>query len=205
VQDLERVALASASPRRRELLASIGLEVAIIVSSYDEAPLPSCTPRETALVHARGKVEGAFPSPLLTIGADTVVDLDGRTLGKPRDDADAAATLRALSGREHLVHTAFALRDPAGRIAAHEVVTTAVRFAPLDDAQIAAYVASGDGRDKAGSYGIQGFAATLVERIDGDYFTVVGFPLAAFARTVAGLGYRLVPPAHQPAPTGVPA
>jgi len=138
-------------------------------------------------------VAGAEPSPHLTIGADTVVDLDGRTLGKPRDDAEGRAMLAALSGRSHQVHTAFALRDPAGAIPVVEAVSTRVRFATLDPATIDAYVASGDGRDKAGSYGIQGFAATLVERIDGDYFTVVGFPLAAFARAIARLGYRLLP------------
>jgi septum formation protein len=187
------VGLASASPRRRELLLSLGLDVVIIPSSYDETPLPGRSPIETALVHARGKVEAAEPSGLLTIGADTVVDLDGRALGKPRDDAGAREMLSALSGRSHEVHTAFALRDPAGSIVLVEVVSTRVRFAELDDATIEAYVASGDGRDKAGSYGIQGFAATLVERIDGDYFTVVGFPLAAFARAVARLGYSLLP------------
>jgi septum formation protein len=187
------VGLASASPRRRELLLSLGLDVVIIPSSYDETPLPGRSPIETALVHARGKVEGAEPSGLLAIGADTVVDLDGRALGKPRDDAQAREMLAALSGRSHEVHTAFALRDPAGSIAVVEAVSTRVRFAVLDNATIEAYVASGDGRDKAGSYGIQGFAATLVERIDGDYFAVVGFPLAAFARAVARLGYSLLP------------
>jgi len=181
------------SPRRRSLLASLGLDVEIIPTSYDEAPLPGRSPIETALIHARGKVAGAQPSSYLTIGADTVVDLDGRVLGKPANDEDARTMLSALSGRSHEVHTAFALRDPSGAIPVVEAVTTRVRFATLDAATIAAYVASGDGRDKAGSYGIQGFAATLVERIDGDYFTVVGFPLAAFARAVAGLGYRLLP------------
>ena len=185
--------LASASPRRRELLLSLGLDVVIIPSAYDEAPLPGRSPIETALVHARGKVAAAAPKALLTIGADTVVDLDGRTLGKPRDDADARAMLEALSGRSHEVHTAFALRDATGGIPVVEAVSTRVRFAALDRATIDAYVASGDGRDKAGSYGIQGFAATLVERIDGDYFTVVGFPLAAFARSIARLGFRLRP------------
>jgi septum formation protein len=175
------------------LLSSLGLDVDIIPTSYDEAPLPGRSPLETALVHARGKVEGARPSAHLTIGADTVVDLDGRALGKPRDDADARAMLAALSGRSHQVHTAFALRDPSGCVAAVEAVSTRVRFAALDAATIDAYVAGGDGRDKAGAYGIQGFAATLVERIDGDYFTVVGFPLAAFARALPRLGYRLVP------------
>lgn len=187
------MALASASPRRRELLSSLGLEVDVIPTAYDESPLPGRSPLETALVHARGKVERAQPSPYLTIGADTVVDLDGRTLGKPRNDDEARAMLGELSGRSHQVHTAFALRDPAGQLAAVEAVSTRVRFAELDEATIAEYIASGDGRDKAGSYGIQGFAATLVERIDGDYFTVVGFPLAAFARALPALGFRLVP------------
>lgn len=181
------------------MLLSLGLDVDIIPTSYDESPLPGRSPIEAALVHARGKAEGARPSPHLTIGADTVVDLDGRTLGKPRDDDDARAMLTALSGRSHQVHTAFALRDPAGRIALVEAVSTRVRFATLSAATIDAYVASGDGRDKAGSYGIQGFAATLVERIDGDYFTVVGFPLAAFARAVNRLGFCLLPRRRVPA------
>jgi septum formation protein len=175
------------------LLLSLGLDVELIPTSYDEVPLTGRSPIETALAHARGKVVGAAPSAHLTIGADTVVDLDGRALGKPRDDAEAREMLAELSGRSHDVHTAYALREPGGRIALVEAVSTRVRFAALDDALIEAYVASGDGRDKAGSYGIQGFAATLVERIDGDYFTVVGFPLAAFARAIARLGYRLLP------------
>ena len=194
--------LASASPRRRELLLSLGLDVELIPASYDEVPLAGRSPIETALIHARGKVAGAAPSPHLTIGADTVVDLDGQALGKPRDDGDAREMLAALSGRSHQVHTAFALRDPAGTIAVVEAVSTRVRFAELDRATIDAYVATGDGRDKAGSYGIQGFAATLVERIDGDYFTVVGFPLAAFARAVGRLGFRLLP---RPSLAGNPA
>ncbi len=156
-------------------------------------PLIDRSPIETALLHARGKVEGAAPSPHVTVGSDTVVDIDGRTLGKPRDDDDARAMLAALSGRSHEVHTAFALRDPDGRVAVVESVTTRVRFFALDDEQIERYVRSGDGRDKAGSYGIQGFGATLVERIDGDYFTVVGFPLAAFARALPRVGFRLTP------------
>lgn len=196
---LESVVLASASPRRRELLASLGLALEIIGSSYVEGPLAGCSPIETALAHARGKVEGAAARPGLTIGADTVVDLDGRALGKPADDADARAMLTALSGRAHAVHTAFALRDGTGAVRHLEAVTTTVRFRVLDPETIADYVASGDPRDKAGAYGIQGFAATLVERIDGDYFTVVGFPLGAFARALPGLGYRLAPRIAVPA------
>lgn len=196
---LESVVLASASPRRRELLASLGIAVEIVDSSYTEDPLPGRSPLETAVAHARGKVEGAEPRPLLTIAADTVVDLDGQALGKPRDDAEARSMLGALSGREHRVHTAYALRDAAGTVRHVEAVSTAVRFRTLDPATIEAYVASGDPRDKAGAYGIQGFAATLVERITGDYFTVVGFPLSAFAHALPALGYRLLPRIGVPA------
>lgn len=162
-------------------------------SAYDETLLPGRKPAEIAAIHARGKVEGAPQTGTLTIGADTVVDLDGEALGKPVDEPDSRRMIAALSGRDHLVHTAFALRDAAGLVRLVETVTTRVRFAELDPETIDAYVASDDGVDKAGSYGIQGFAATLVERVDGDYFTVVGFPLAAFARALPALGYRLLP------------
>lgn len=190
---LETVALASASPRRRELLASLGLRVTVIASAYDERPLPGVGPAETALRHARGKASGATPSEQLIVAADTVVDLDGEALGKPADVREARAMLRRLSGRWHVVHTAFALRDDRSGASFDQTVSTRVRFAELDEVTVDAYAASGDGLDKAGGYGIQGFAATLVERIDGDYFTVVGFPLAAFAAALPRLGYRISP------------
>ncbi len=193
VAPLEAVALASASPRRRELLASLGLRVTVIPSAYDEKPLPGLDPAETALRHARGKASGATPSDQLVIAADTVVDVDGEALGKPAGTEEARAMLRRLSGRWHAVHTAFALRDDRNGATFDQTVSTRVRFADLDEVTIDAYAASGDGMDKAGAYGIQGFAATLVERIDGDYFTVVGFPLAAFAAALPQLGYRLYP------------
>jgi septum formation protein len=183
------------------LLASLGLRVAVVPSRYDEIPLPGVAPAETALRHARGKAAAAEPSIALIVAADTVVDVDGELLGKPRDAAEGCAMLRRLSGRRHLVHTAFALRDDRTTARYDEVVSTEVQFAGLSDALIALYVAGGDGRDKAGGYGIQGFAATLVERIDGDYFTVVGFPLAAFARALPRMGCFLAPvPVAVPAP-----
>ena len=172
----------------------MGLRVTVIPSAYDEAPLPGVDPAEIALVHARGKVAAAAPSGALIVAADTVVDLDGTVLGKPGDVAEARGMLRRLAGRWHVVHTAFALRDDRTAARWFEVVSTRVRFADLDEARIDAYAATGDGLDKAGAYGIQGFAATLVERIDGDYFTVVGFPLAAFAAALPRIGYRLRPP-----------
>jgi septum formation protein len=191
---LETVALASASPRRRELLASLGLRVVVVPSAYEEAPLPDLAPAELALRHARAKATGAAPSDHLIVAADTVVDVDGEALGKPADVAEARDMLRRLSGRWHVVHTAFALRDDRAASPHAEVVSTRVRFADLDEETIGAYAASGDGLDKAGAYGIQGFAATLVERIEGDYFTVVGFPLARFAQALPLVGYRLHPP-----------
>ena len=193
------VALASASPRRRELLASLGLHVRVVPSGYDETPLPHLTPVELALRHARGKAAAAEPSDDLIVAGDTTVDVDGEALDKPRDVAEAAAMLRRLSGRWHVVHTAFALRNDRTSASLAEVVSTRVRFADLDEETLAAYAASGDGLDKAGAYGIQGFAATLVERIDGDYFTVVGFPLAAFAAALPRVGYKLQP-THAKAP-----
>lgn len=126
--------------------------------------------------------------PGLIVAADTVVDVDGTALGKPRDEADGRAMLRLLSGREHQVHTAFCLRTLDGRTFEHTETTT-VRFFPLSDDEIEDYLATGDGADKAGSYGIQGPGAQLVERIDGDFYTVMGFPLAAFIRSLPKLGW----------------
>jgi len=193
LESLQSVALASASPRRRELLASVGLRVAVVPSAYDERPIAGISPLDLALTHARGKAAGAAPSDDLIIAADTVVDLDGRALGKPADMAEAAAMLRSLSGRWHAVHTAFALRNDRTAASYTEAVSTRVRFAELSDEAIRSYAATGDGLDKAGAYGIQGFAATLIERIDGDYFTVVGFPLSAFAHALPQVGYVLNP------------
>lgn len=167
--------------------------MAVVASSYDEAPIPGLDPAELALVHARGKAAGAAGSSRLIVAADTVVDVDGEALGKPATEAEAVAMLTRLAGRWHQVHTAFVLRNDVTARSHGENVTARVKFADLDSNTIAAYAASGDGMDKAGAYGIQGFAATLVERIEGDYFTVVGFPLAAFARALPSVGYRLLP------------
>jgi septum formation protein len=182
------------------LLASLGLHVTVVASTYVEEPVAGIAPAELAVLHARGKAAGAVPDDRLIVAADTVVDIDGEALGKPADTAAAIAMLTRLAGRWHTVHTAFALRDDVTGVSLLETVSTRVKFAELDNVTIAAYAASGDGMDKAGAYGIQGFAATLVERIDGDYFTVVGFPVAAFARALPRIGYSLLP-----GTAGVPA
>ncbi len=192
---LDRVVLASASPRRLELLCALGLDVAVVPSGYDEPDDPAATPAELAARHARAKALDVRRTlgeqdARLIVAADTVVDRDGIALNKPADHADAARMLRALSGREHLVHTAFALSLP-GHAPIERSSSTRVRFYALEDGEIADYVATGEPMDKAGAYGIQGRAASLVEAIDGDFYTVMGFPLARFVRTLRELGFSL--------------
>ncbi|HEY1682286.1 MAG TPA: Maf family protein [Candidatus Tumulicola sp.] len=189
---LKRIVLASASPRRLALLRSLGLDVETAVSGYGEPPL-DLAPAGLAAAHADAKLDAvtatfdAFATPI--VAADTVVDVDGEAWGKPADAAEATRMLRVLSGREHEVHTAFALA--AGERRVLETSSTRVRFYDLSDAEIREYVESGEPFDKAGAYGIQGRAAALVERVDGDFYTVVGFPLARFVRALRGLGFSL--------------
>ena len=188
--------LASISPRRRELLASLGVEVDVVPSDYNEVDMPELPPIELARTHARGKLRNVrerYPERLV-VAADTVVDLDGAPLNKPRDAADATAMLQALAGRPHLVHTAFAVTVNGDVI--ERTGTTEVRFWPLSHDEIAEYVATGDSMDKAGAYGIQGRGAALVQRIDGDFYTVMGFPLGLFVRTLRERGVHLGVSAH---------
>ena len=174
--------LASASPRRRELLALAGIDFKIHVTDIDESVDPAWSAAEAALAIAQKKAAKAaqdYPNSCV-IAADTIVEIDGILLGKPEDEADAARMLRLLSGREHNVVTGVCLRlGEAVRVFSK---TTRVRFYPLGDEEIAAYVRSGEPVDKAGAYGIQGHGALLVEGIKGDYFNVVGLPLARLVR-----------------------
>jgi septum formation protein len=175
-----------------QLLRSLGLQVETVVSGYGE-PQIDCAPIELAAAHARAKLEAVARSlasdvpPI--VAADTVVDVDGAAWGKPSNAREAESMLRTLSGREHVVHTAFALA--AAGTTTVETSSTRVGFYRLSDDEIAEYVASGEPFDKAGAYGIQGRAAALVERVDGDFYTVVGFPLARFVRSLRRLGFSL--------------
>ena len=193
MRELSTVVLASVSPRRLELLASLGLRVEVVRSGYEESEIAGYLPEMVAAAHARGKASDVLAKREIgiVIGADTVVDLDGQTLGKPKDRADAARMLRALSGRDHLVHTAVYVGDAATGAAFEHTSTARVRFYRLDDRAIAEYAAGPEVLDKAGAYGIQARGALLVERIEGDFYTVMGFPLAAFARALPQLGYRI--------------
>ena len=179
----DRLVLASASPRRRELLERIGVAFEVRPADLDETPRageePSTLARRLAADKARAvaaDADGAW-----VLGADTVVDLDGVTFGKPSDDLDAGRMLRALAGRTHRVHTGVAVSRPDGSLLT-EVVTTSVTFAELSDELIAWYVATGEPADKAGAYGLQGIGAALVERIDGSVSNVLGLPLTTVRR-----------------------
>ena len=175
--------LASASPRRRDLLARLGLTFEVRPSDADETWPEALATGPAAEAVALRKARAAHAPGALVLAADTVVVLDGDILGKPADDAEAARTLGRLSGRTHAVTTGLALRLDGRTATAHE--TTRVRFAALSADEITAYVATGSPRDKAGSYGIQDdLGALLVERIEGDYFNVVGLPLRRLYETL---------------------
>lgn len=174
-----RLILASASPRRQELLRLITEDFLVHTSNVDESLVPGLSPADAVSLLARRKamaVRRECPQDAV-IGADTVVAVDGFLLGKPRDSADAALMLRQLSGRTHEVLTGVCLALPAPG-AEHTFVSRAqVTFAPLEEEEILAYAASGEPADKAGAYGIQGRGARFVERINGDYYTVMGLPV----------------------------
>lgn len=179
--------LASGSPRRRELLGLITKDFTVRVSDVEEVVEPGLPPAETVrrLAALKGRaVAAAYPQDTV-IAADTVVAIDGEILGKPHDDADAAAMLRTLSGRVHHVYTGVFLSRRGREICFS--ACTEVEFYPLTDEEIAAYVATGEPSDKAGAYGIQGFGALLVKGIVGDYYNVVGFPVAAVSRALRAL------------------
>jgi septum formation protein len=183
-----RLVLASASPRRADLLTSAGFVFEVRPVAIDESVRPgegaADYVRRLAVVKAETAADPSR-SDELVLGADTAVVIDGRILGKPRDDEDAAAMLRQLAGRAHEVLTGVALWH-GGRTVS-DVACTLVQFGLLSEEDLAWYVASGEPRDKAGAYGIQGLASRFIERIDGSYTNVVGLPVALVARLVRDL------------------
>ena len=199
-----RIYLASRSPRRRELLSQIGIRFDLLLfraapredAEVSEAWLPDETPE--AYVQRVARIKAAFGADLLAsrrvvprpvLAADTTLDLDGEIIGKPNDEADAAAILARLSGRSHRVLTAIALaRD--GRIE-HRLSVSEVRFRHLGADELRRYVQSGEPMDKAGAYGIQGRAAMVVEEIRGSHSGIVGLPLCETALLLRDFGYPL--------------
>lgn len=179
----QTVVLASASPRRRDLLRQIGVRFRVMVSDVEEK-VTAVSPGETVEELSRQKAEAVLQSiadpRVLVIGADTVVALDDLILGKPEDRADAGRMLAMLQGRTHEVYTGVTLlrRDVSGKVSRkifHEV--TGVHFYPMTQREIQRYLDTGDPMDKAGAYGIQGFCARYIRGIEGDYNNVVGLPV----------------------------
>ena len=180
--------LASASPRRRELLAAAGVPFKVDSASVDESPLEGETPagcvERLALLKARSLL-ARYPSDIV-LGADTTVVLDGRMLAKPGDDAEAAHMLTALSGRIHEVLTGVAIVTATA--ARSMVEKTLVSMVTMTREDIAWYIASGEPRDKAGAYAIQGLASRFIPRIEGSYSNVVGLPVAAVLQLMREMG-----------------
>ncbi len=189
---LTTLLLASASPRRAEILRSLGIPFTARPVDIPEEPLPGETAEAAAVRLAAEKASAAAgrEPAAWVLAADTLVFIDGAILGKPRDPDEAAAMLRRLSGREHGVVTAVCLRRGAGPARGAAEISR-VRFAPLADDEIAWYVATGEPRDKAGAYGVQGLGARFIEEIHGSFTNVMGLP----ARTV----YRLLRASPDPA------
>ncbi len=173
--------LASASPRRRQLLQDAGIPHVVRPTSIPETQRPGEEAIEFASRLAREKA-GAIPCGPSTVilGADTIVVLEGEVFGKPRDDSDARRMLEHLSGREHVVYTAICLRSETRMV--EDIAATRVRFEPLSEEEIAEYVGSGEPMDKAGAYGIQGLASKFVSSIEGSYQNVVGLPVVLVYR-----------------------
>ena len=180
--------LASASPRRRELLRLIAPDFEVLSVDLDERAITADCPAALVekLAGAKAAAAAALRPDETVIGCDTVVDLDGRVLGKPADRGEADQMLRALSGRSHLVHTGVCVIQ--GGVPHTLVETTQVFFSPISEEEIAAYTATDEPYDKAGGYAVQGGAARFVRRIEGCYFNVMGLPVSALYRLLRSLG-----------------
>jgi septum formation protein len=192
VQAVPRIVLASQSPRRRDLLSLIGIPHTVRPADIDEAVRPGEGPMACVERLAREKAERianterrAGDEPVI-IAADTIVVIDDRILNKPVDVTEARGMLRMLQGRTHDVHTAVCVLR--GHRRAVGLASVRVRFRPLRGDEIDAYIATGEPMDKAGAYGIQGYGATIVDHIDGDFFAVMGLPLVTLVRLLAEVG-----------------
>jgi septum formation protein len=187
-----KLILASASPRRAEILRAAGLPFMVLSSAVDETPYPEESPADHVLRLAAAKAElvaARAVGPAIVIAADTVVTLEGKILGKPRSADDARKMLEQLSGRTHSVLTGVTLIRLPDAESRSFVESTLVHFAPLSENDIVQYLATDEPYDKAGAYAIQGRAGRYIPRIEGCYFNVVGLPLTRLTRALAELGW----------------
>ena len=189
---MARIVLASGSPRRQELLGRMGIhDFVVSVPQVDEVCPEGLTPEET-VCHISRQKSGAVQAGAedIVITADTMVFLDDQRLGKPQDEADALRMLTALQGRRHTVCTGVTVRQ--GDRVLTESEATGVVFRPAEESELRAYIATGEPMDKAGSYGVQGKGALLVERLEGDFFNVMGLPVLRLSRMLAQFGTTLL-------------
>jgi septum formation protein len=191
-----RLILASTSPRRRELFARLGVPFDIASPQFEEVIDPHASPEKQAEQFALGKARSVVAPDAVVLGSDTLVVVDRTILGKPTDPGDARRMLRLLCGRSHRVITAVAVVAP-GQPDHVFLDDAAVRMRPADDAEIAAYVATGEPMDKAGAYAAQGTGARFIESITGDETTVIGLPLRRLAEALRAVGIPI--PANMPA------
>ncbi|MGC2063626.1 MAG: Maf family protein [Thermodesulfovibrionales bacterium] len=193
-QQQRRIILASASPRRKELLELIGLSFSIVPSNYEEDMTLKLSPRRLACLLSAKKAEDvARKCPdALVIAADTFIDLKGKLLGKPQTPAEAKQMLRSLSNRSHEVITGFTVLDTTSGDKVSKAIATKVYFKNLNQREIDAYVASGEPMDKAGAYAIQGLGSVIIKKIDGDYFNVIGLPLNALTSALRKFGIAVL-------------
>lgn len=188
---MKTLVLASQSPRRKELLEQVGLSFTVQPSVQEETVEPGRTPQEVVqqlALQKAGEVFADHPDAIV-LGADTLVAVEGEILGKPKNNEDAARMLRRLSGRTHQVHTGAAVLSDGKQTVFTE--TADVTFYPLTESEIQAYIQTEEPADKAGSYGIQGLGAVLVARIEGDYFSIVGLPVAKVVRALKKHGFQM--------------
>ena len=187
---MPNIILASQSPRRRELLARMGIPHFDVIAAREEEQTDPTLPAGRlvkALAQQKAReVAARVPPDAIVIAADTVVAIDGEILGKPHSPAEAAEMLQKLSGRQHTVCTGVAVRQNDVELVEGE--SAQVRFRPLSPQEIAAYIATGEPMDKAGAYGVQGYGCLFVEGIVGDYYTVMGLPVCRLGRMLARFG-----------------
>ena len=188
----EQLVLASASPRRRDLLAGLQLDFEVRSAEIDESALTDELPEDHVSRLARAKAQAVARPGELVLAADTVVVLEGRILGKPADPADAQQMLSSLTGREHDVYTGVALFEPDRDTLISALDRSEVRIAALEEDEISWYVSTGEPLDKAGSYAIQGLGALFVERVVGNYTNVVGLPLPLTRSLFRQLSYDIL-------------
>lgn len=197
---MKNIILASQSPRRRELLARMGLEYGVIPSKFDEQLDDQRSPVEVATELALGKamdVARQYPDSVV-IGSDTIVTVQGHQLEKPHDEAEALAMLQSLSGTDNEVTTGVAVACLSEGLELTDADTTKVYFKPYDESAVRSYVATGDPYDKAGGYGIQSGAAPLIDHIEGHYDTVIGLPTHTLAALLAKAGIEAGPVELEP-------